>query len=102
MRWKRHEELVQLQVSDRPTTPTSLLKEEQQHDSIEQTTTPIITAFAYASTPPLNIDTTPEFKKRHLNNRSSWKNRLSLISPSSFLKINNNSSTGSFNSSNIL
>lgn len=95
MRWKRHEELVQLQVSDRPPT-TSLLKE--QHDPIIQsTTTPVISAFAYASTPPL-VHTSEEPKKttsRSSINRS-WKNRLSLISPSSFLKIN--SSNGSINS----
>lgn len=73
-KWTRHEELIQLQVSD-------VQKDEEVKDSSSATT---ITAFAYASTPP------PSNIRLKKNEGNKWKNRLSLIRPASFIKLNSN------------
>lgn len=59
-KWKRHEEIIQLQVNDRP-----------EQEEVQAT---IISAFAYASTPPLKPKT------------SRWKKTFGLIRPTSFLR----------------
>lgn len=62
MQWKRHEEIIQLHLNDRPEEEPTI-------------STPIITAFSYASTPPLKPKS------------SRWK---TLIRPTSFLRNNSN------------
>jgi hypothetical protein len=50
-----------------------------------------ISAFAYASTPaPLNLP-------RPKNDSGKWRHRLSMIKPSSFLKMNNNNNNTASN-----
>jgi hypothetical protein len=99
IRWKReHEELVQLQVSDRhqsAATMTDTPKENEKDSAImtthhvSESAPTIISAFAYSSTPPLtrwrSIDKSSSSRK--------WKNRLSLIRPASFLRISSTTTT---------
>lgn len=115
IKWRRHEELVQLQVSDRPTMSISnqlqlcneeaLINVAPGYDTTATNRTvtnavPVkqIDAFAYASTPsPLNVPlSTPRPKK--LNDSSKWRNRLSLMKPSSFkIRINSNNNINASN-----
>lgn len=117
MKWKRHEELVQLQVAvnDRPFTPLSMSSANSDLPPQQQSYSPLspspqpqatipIAAFAYASTPPSSPVTNIPRKSSNSNINRSWKNRLSLIRPASFLRVSSSNSssnihTSSFNSS---
>lgn len=96
MKWSRHkqqqqqkhEELSQLKTSDQP-SKTTINDNKEEHNEEEEEGEEIqaqktLSAFAYASTPP------PTLKRQSQQKDGKWKNRLSLIRPASFLKLNNN------------
>lgn len=125
MKWRRqHEDMVQLQASDRHHPPASssattmtvtsaaavdtrwretkeeeVEKKEMKNETTANITThhisesapTIISAFAYASTPPI-----PRQRSSfdiHSSGSKKWKNRLSMIRPASFLRISSTTST---------
>lgn len=85
--YQKHEELRQLKTSDRP-SKTTINDNKEEHNEEEEEgeeiqTQETLSAFAYASTPP------PILKRQSQQKDGKWKNRLSLIRPASFLKLNN-------------